>query len=97
MSMMVGITKIKYLDPLEDQAQKYLSWLLDNEPGDCWVIRDQGHSLLEIGIEELKRLAETWQEEEEKTAEDLAEAKEWAKELETAAAGQDPVMLHISV
>ena len=97
MSMMIGITTIKYLDQPEDAAEEYLNYLLENEPDECWIMRDQGHSILEVGMDDLTALSEEWKKEKNKDEEEMAEVREWFEDLKRESGGQNPVMLHISV
>ena len=96
MSMMVGATTIKWLEQPEDSALEYLEYLVENEPEDCWVIQDQGHTLLEIGMDNMSRLAQEWRQEAERTDEDLAEVKKWIEDVKRQTGEADPVMFYLS-
>ena len=96
MSMIVGITKIQYVDGPSPAVDDFLTYILDEKPDDTWIITDSGHSFIQIQMETLKNLAALWKKAENETEEEEQEVRDWLLELENTPGYTNPVMLHIN-
>ena len=97
MSMIVGITKIEYMDGPSPTVDDFLTYVLDEKPAETWIITDSGNSFIQIEMENLKNLAEQWKKAENEAEEETQEVRDWLQELENTPGYTNPVMLHINV
>lgn len=96
MSMTVGTATIKYIDGPGPEAADFLEYVLEKEPDDVWMMRDQGSSLIETEIETLQKLAGRWQQDRGKDSEEYEEVRDWLRELEAEHAPRSLIMLYAS-
>lgn len=97
MSMIVGITKIEYMDGPSPTVDNFLTYVLDEKPDDVWIMMDGGNSIIEIEMETMKNLATQWKNAKNETEVEEQEVRDWIQELENTPGYTNPVMLHINI
>ena len=95
MSMTVELVNMEYLPSPDPATAEFLTYVLEQEPENAWIMKNGGSSIIEIRMDRLKDFIIPWMIEKNRGNEPEGVVRNWLKRLEKNYGDKDPVMLHI--